>query len=212
MAKYPIFLNLEGRRVVVIGGGTVAVRKAQVLLDSGARIVVVADNIDKMITALGTQKNIELIKSKYEKSYLPTAVLAIASTNNNDLNKQIYKDCQELEILCNVVDVPELCDFFVPAVVKHGDLQIAISTNGNCPAYAGHLRKKLEELFTEEHGKFLELLEKMRLKIIKEVTEPDKRKIILGKLCDDNSFDYFLKNGSENWLKYANELINSLQA
>jgi precorrin-2 dehydrogenase / sirohydrochlorin ferrochelatase len=212
MAKYPIFLNLEGRRVVVIGGGTVAVRKAQVLLDSGARLVVVADNIDKMITAFGTQKNIELIKSKYEKSYLPTAVLAIASTNNNELNKQIYKDCQELEILCNVVDVPELCDFFVPAVVKRGDLQIAISTNGNCPAYAGHIRKKLEDIFTEQHSKFLEMLEKMRMKIIEEITEPDKRKIILGKLCDDNSFDYFLKNGPENWLKYASELINSLQA
>ncbi len=212
MAKYPIFLNLEGRRVVVIGGGTVAVRKAQVLLDSGARIVVVADNIDKMITAFGTQKNIELIKSKYEKSYLVNAVLAIASTNDNELNKQIYKDCQELEILCNVVDVPELCDFFVPAVIKRGDLQIAISTNGNCPAYAGHIRKKLEELFTEQHGKFLEVLEKMRLKIIEEVTEPDKRKIILGKLCDDQSFDFFLNNGSENWLNYANELINLFQA
>lgn len=212
MAKYPIFLNLEGRRGVVIGGGTVAVRKAQILLEAGARLIVIADNIDKMITAFGTQKNIELIKSKYEKSYLPTAVLAIAATNDNELNKQIYKDCQELEILCNVVDVPELCDFFVPAVVKRGDLQIAISTNGNCPAYAGHIRKKLEDIFTEQHGKFLEVLEKMRLKILDEIMEPDKRKIILGKLCDDQSFDFFLKNGSENWLKYANELINSLQA
>ncbi|MBN2590001.1 MAG: bifunctional precorrin-2 dehydrogenase/sirohydrochlorin ferrochelatase [Sedimentisphaerales bacterium] len=212
MAKYPIFLNLEGRRVVVIGGGTVAVRKTQVLLDCGARLVVVADNIDKMIAAFGTQKNIELIKSKYEKSYLPTAVLAIASTNDNEINKQIYKDCQELEILCNVVDVPELCDFFVPAVVKRGNLQIAISTNGNCPAYAGHLRKKLEELITEQHGKFLEVLEITRQNIIQEITEPDKRKIILGKLCDDKSFDYFLKNGSENWLSYAEELIKSLHA
>lgn len=210
MAKYPIFLNLEERRVVVIGGGNVAVRKVQVLLDSGARVVVVSDNLDKMTSAFGTQKNIELVKSKYQRSYLTNSVLAIASTNDNELNKQIYKDCQELDILCNVVDVPELCDFFVPAVVKRGNLQIAISTNGNCPAYAGHIRKRLEDIFTDQHGKFLEVLEKMRQKIIEQITEPDKRKIILGKLCDNNSFDYFLNNGPEKWLTYANELIKSL--
>ena len=210
MAKYPIFLNLDGRRVIVIGGGTVAVRKAQVLLDAGARIIVVSNDIDKMTAAFGTQNNIELIKSKYEKTYLANAVLAIAATNDNELNKQIYKDCQELEILCNVVDVPALCDFYVPAVVKRGNLQIAISTNGNCPAYAGHLRKKLEEVFTEQHGQFLEVLEISRMKIIEQVIEPDKRKIILGKLCDDKSFEYFISNGPEKWLKYSEELINSL--
>ncbi|MBN1972709.1 MAG: bifunctional precorrin-2 dehydrogenase/sirohydrochlorin ferrochelatase [Sedimentisphaerales bacterium] len=207
MAKYPIFLELEGRRVVVIGGGTVAVRKAQTLLDSGARLVVVAENIDKMMTAFCTNKNAELIKSKYEKSYLTAAMLAIAATNDHQLNKQIYKDCQELEILCNVVDEPELCDFFVPAVVKRGNLQIAIGTRGNYPAYAGHIRKKLEAIFTEQHGEFLEVLEKIRLKIIEEVPEQNKRKIILGKLCDDNSFEYFIRNGSEKWQTYANELI-----
>ena len=82
-------------------------------------------------------------------------MLAIAATSDRQLNRRIYKDCQELEILCNVVDAPELCDFIVPAVVKRGDLQIAIGTEGNCPAYAGHLRKKLEQSFTDKHGEFL---------------------------------------------------------
>jgi len=206
MAKYPIFLELSGRRAVVIGGGTVAVRKAQTLLDSGARLVVVAEDIDKMMTAMCKNKNAELIKSKYEKHYLISAALAIAATNNHELNKQIYKDCQELEILCNVVDEPDLCDFFVPAVVKRGNLQIAIGTEGNCPAYAGHIRKKLETIFTEKHGEFLDVLEKMRLKIIKNISEENKRKIILGRLTDDNSFDYFLQNGPEKWLTHADDL------
>jgi precorrin-2 dehydrogenase/sirohydrochlorin ferrochelatase len=209
MAKYPIFLNLDRRRVIVIGGGTIAVRKVQMLLGAGARIVIVADNIDKMRTAFSTQKNIELIKSKYEKSYLTNAVIAIAATNNHKLNKQIYKDCQELEILCNVVDEPELCDFFVPAVVKRGNLQIAIGTEGNCPAYAGHIRKKLEDIFTEQHGRFLEELEKLRQKIIEEVPDINKRKIILGKMCDDKSFEYFLRNSSEQWHTYANNVVKS---
>ena len=220
MAKYVIFLELKGRRVVVIGGGTVAVRKAQTLLHSGARLIVVAENIDKLMTALCKNKNAELIRSRYEKTYLTGAVLAIAATNDHELNKQIYKDCQALEILCNVVDEPELCDFFVPAVVKRGDLQIAVGTDGKCPAYAGHIRKMfdkgfgtdsirkmLEKIYTERHGEFLNELEKMRLKIFNEIPEEDKRKIILGKLTDDKSFDYYKENGPEKWYTYANELM-----
>jgi precorrin-2 dehydrogenase / sirohydrochlorin ferrochelatase len=207
MAKYPIFLEMNGQRAVVIGGGAVAVRKAQTLLDCGARVVVVAENIDKMMVALCKHKNAELIKSKYQKSYLAGAVLAIAATNDHKLNKQIHKDCQELEILCNVVDVPELCDFFVPAVVKRGSLQIAVGTEGNCPAYAGHLREKLEKLFTEKHGLFLDELEKIRQKILIEIPEANKRKIILGTLCDDKSFAYFIRNGHEKWAIYANKLL-----
>jgi precorrin-2 dehydrogenase/sirohydrochlorin ferrochelatase len=210
MAKYPIFLELGSRRVVVIGGGAVAVRKVQALLSSGARVVVVAERIDEMMTALCQGTDAELVKSKYSKSYLAGALLAIAATNNQQLNKQIYKDCQELEVLCNVVDVPELCDFFVPAVVKRGDLQIAIGTEGQCPAYAGHTRKKLEAIFTEQHGEFLAELEKLRKNIIQNVTDPADRKTVLGQLADDESFEYFVENGTDQWHTFADELISSL--
>ena len=208
MAKYPIFLDLAGRRVVVIGGGAVALRKAQVLLAAGARLVVVSKQIDDALTSLCTGGNAELIKSKYSKDYLAGAVLAIASTNNAELNRRIYKDCQELEILCNVVDEPQLCDFFVPAVVKCGELQIAISTEGNCPAYAGHIRKKLESIFTEKHGEFLAELEKLRQKIIKDVPDISHRKALLGRLVDDESFEYFVKNGSAEWRRRAEKIID----
>ena len=207
MAKYPIFLDLDGRRVVVIGGGAVALRKAQVLLAAGARLVVVSKQIDDALTSLCTGGNAELIKSKYSKDYLAGAVLAIASTNNAELNRRIYKDCQELEILCNVVDEPQLCDFFVPAVVKCGELQIAVSTEGNCPAYAGHIRKKLESIFTEKHGEFLAELEKLRQKIIKDVPDISHRKALLGRLVDDESFEYFVKNGSAEWRRRAEKII-----
>ncbi len=210
MAKYPIFLELGSRRVVVIGGGAVAVRKVQALLTAGARVVVVAERIDDMMTALCRGTDVELIKSKYSKNYLAGALLAITATNNPQLNKQIYKDCQELEVLCNVVDVPELCDFFVPAVVKRGDLQIAIGTEGQCPAYAGHLRKKLEGIFTEQHGEFLAELEKLRKKIIQNITDPDDRKTLLGQLADDESFEYFAENGPAKWQAFAEKLVNNL--
>ncbi len=208
MAKYPIFLELGDRRSVVIGGGSVAARKAQALLNAGTRLVVVAERIDDMMTAICQGKNAELIKSRYAKEYLAGAVLVIAATNNNQLNKLIYKDCQELEILCNVVDVPELCDFYVPAVVKRGDLQIAIGTEGRCPAYAGHIRKKLEKIFTEKHGQFLSELEQLRKRIIKEVAEPADRKVLLGELADDKSFEYFVENDKVQWRTFVEELIN----
>jgi precorrin-2 dehydrogenase/sirohydrochlorin ferrochelatase len=211
MAKYPIFLELGSRRVVVIGGGAVAVRKVQALMSTGARVVVVAERMDEMMTALCQGTDTELIKSKYSKSYLAGALLAIAATNNNELNKQIYKDCQEMEVLCNVVDVPELCDFFVPAVVKRGNLQIAIGTEGQCPAYAGHTRKKLETIFTEQHGLFLAELEKLRKKIIQNVTDSADRKAVLGQLADDESFEYFVENGSDQWHSFAEELIGNVQ-
>ena len=210
MAKYPIFLELSDRRAVVIGGGAVAVRKAQALLAAGARLVVVAERIDNMLTVLCRDKKAELIKSKYSKDYLAEAVLAIAATNNHQLNRRIYKDCQELEVLCNVVDEPELCDFFVPAVVKRGDLQIAVGTEGHCPAYAGHIRKKLEKIFTEEHGQFLAELEALRKRIIKDVAEPTERKALLGELADDKSFEYFIKNGPAQWRTFAEGLIQKV--
>ncbi len=212
MGKYPIFLELGGRRTVVNGAGTVAVRKVQSLLDAGARVVVVAEHIDEKVAVMFESGNCKVIKSRYDKSYLTGAAIAIASTNNNTLNTQIYKDCQTLEILCNVVDVPELCDFYVPAVVKRGHLQIAISTEGDSPAYAGHIRKKLEKIFTQKHGRFLTQLEALRKPIIEQIQNSADRKTLFGKLVDDNSFEYFEKNGPEKWRLYAEDIIAAQSA
>jgi precorrin-2 dehydrogenase/sirohydrochlorin ferrochelatase len=212
MAKYPIFLEMSGRRAVVIGAGAVALRKAQALLAAGARLVVVAEHIDDMLTIQSQGTNAELIKSRYSKEYLTGAVLAIAATNNPKLNRRIYKDCQELEILCNVVDEPELCDFFVPAVVKRGDLQIAVGTEGHCPAYAGHIRKKLEQTFTGKHGEFLSELETLRKRIIEDVSDPADRKVLLGQLVDDKSFEYFVDNGAAAWRDRAEKIIKEHKA
>ena len=208
MAKYPIFLELGGRRVVVVGGGTVAVRKAQTLLDAGARLVVVTEEASDVLTVLCAQHGAEIVRSKYSKQYIAEAVLVVAATNDAKVNEQVYRDCQSLEILCNVVDDPQHCDFFVPAVVKRGDLQIAIGTEGYCPAYAGHLRQKLEAMFTEEHGRFLAELERVRREAI-ETLAPADRKSLLGELVDDESFEYFRTNGPDAWRKRAEAIIES---
>jgi precorrin-2 dehydrogenase/sirohydrochlorin ferrochelatase len=211
MSKYPIYLELRDRRVVIVGAGAVAARKVKALFETGARLVIISPKIDAMLSVSLQATNVEIIKSHYEKSYLAGAILVIAATDDQPLNKQIYKDCQELEILCNVVDQPQLCDFFVPAIVKRGNLQIAIATEGNCPAFAGHIRDKLEKILTEEHGAFLAVLEKMRLKIIDVVTDQNERKVILSQLVNDESFEYFKQNGSDKWIARAEQILNQHQ-
>ena len=209
MIKYPIFLDLSNRRVIIIGAGAVAARKARAILPTGAELVIVAEAIDDMLMDFCQNEKVELVKSRYSKSHLSGAALAIAATNDHELNKQIYKDCQELRLLCNVVDVPELCDFFVPAVAKRGNLQIAISTEGDCPAYAKYLRKKLEWIFTEKHGEFLAELKTIRKLIIKTVPNSADGKVLLKQLVDDKSFEYFVDNGCEAWRAYAAGIIES---
>ena len=190
----------------MIGAGLVAARKAQSLLATGARLVVVGKNVDDL-PPFPTGTNVELVKSRYSRDYLMGASIVIAATNNDRINRQIYRDCQELEILCNVVDEPELCDFFIPAVVKRGDLQIAIGTDGKSPAYAGHLRKKLEEQFTELHGDFLAELEVIRKTILETIADSGDRKSLLGSLVKDESFEHFVKNGAEAWRKRTQKII-----
>lgn len=209
MAKYPIYLDLEGRRVVMIGAGNVAARKVQSLIPTGARIVVVAEHATTVFQDVCEGANIEVVIGSYSKDYLAGAVLAIAATNDMALNNRIYKDCQQLEVLCNIVDMPHLCDFYVPALVERGSLQIAIGTDGKCPAYSGHLRRKLEEMFTNRHGLFLEELDKIRKHIIATIDDGARRKAVLGQLVKDESFDYFIKNGPQAWQEWAMETINT---
>ena len=210
MAKYPIYLEMTGRRAVIVGGGNVAARKAADLLACGARLVIVTPRASEAIQKLSLKAQAELIRARYAKEYLGGAVLAIAATDDHAQNRRIYEDCQELEIICHVVDDPDLCDFFVPSVVKRGDLQIAIGTDGYCPAYASHLRKKLERQFGEEHGLFLQALELIRLRLFTEIDTPTQRKALLGELVGDTSFDIFLREGEQAWQAWADERIQSV--
>ncbi len=207
MSTYPVFLKLAGRRVVIVGGGSVAQRKAEAFLATGAEIRIVATNFDNELTALCRKNNIEMINSAYQKKHIKDAGLVIAATDDEEVNKQISQDCRDLKILCNVVDKPELCDFFVPAVVKRGSIQLAISTEGLCPAYAKRLRKKFETIILPIHNEFLAALEDARNLAKKKIQDADKRKEFLDKIAADESFEFFCRNGPVKWNEYAEELI-----
>lgn len=206
MAKYPIYLDLTNVQAVVVGAGSVAARKVKTLLHAGAAVKVVTKAVKEDFNEVCKGLAIEIVISDYERSHLKDAFLVIAATDNPELNTRVYNDCQSLKILCNVVDVPHLCNFYVPSVIRKGDIQIAISTNGKCPAYAAHLRRKFEKLLTEDHGNFLDLLDEARQWIIRQVPKPE-RKELLSKLSMDDSFDYFLEKGASAWKSMAQQLI-----
>ncbi len=212
MAKYPIYLELENKRVVIVGGGRVALRKAEALLQTHARLVVIAAQTGEMMMSLCKSHRAELIRAKYSKQFLTGALLVIAATNDPKLNQTIYRDAQQLEILCNVVDQPDLCDFYVPAVIKRNNLQIAICTDGKCPAYAGHLKKQLEKIITDQNGEFLAELENQRSRIIDQIDEQADRKAVLGQLVRDDSYEFFIKNGPDAWRDRAGKIIHEYQA
>lgn len=208
MAKYPINLDLAGKPVTVIGAGSVGARKIQALCDAGAKVTVVSKNFASDFDEICQGLDMKVIKGLYETKHIEKAVLAVAATDDRALNEQIYHDCQKAKVICNIVDVPDLCDFYVPAVVKRGDLQIAIGTDGKCPAYSGRIRRKLEEIFTADHGRFLDELGQAREKTIAQKV-PAVRMPILKKLSDDESFDYFLENGSQAWQDMADKTIKN---
>ncbi len=147
MTLYPIFLDLTDRPVLVVGGGRVAARKVQALRDSGASITVVAPQFCDEFESLAACSSLTLLERGYLSADVQDKRLVISAADDEKVNKQVSGDCQKHNIICNVVDQPELCDFHVPARVKRGLLQIAISTGGASPAMAKRIRKRLEKEF-----------------------------------------------------------------
>ena len=207
MAKYPIFLDLEKQRAVVVGGGQVAYQKTQGLLEAGARVVVVTRRIIRELASLCQTHGSEVVLSDYAREYLRRARVVIACTDDRSVNETVYRDCQEAGILCNVVDTPELCNFFVPAVVRRDPLQIAIGTEGSSPAFAKKVRRQLEKQFTEEHSAFLKTLRSLRPEVLSAIGDLGRREALLSEFAGDESFEYFVEHGAAAWRARCREKI-----
>ena len=155
---YPVFLDLEGRVAVVIGGGAVAARKAESLQKAGARVIAVAPRFSAEFEALP----VELRRRGYEPDDLDGATLVIAATDDAAVNQRVAADCRERRILVNVADDAELCDFLVPAVIDRGSIQLAISTGGKSPALARRLKADLQQALGDEYRAINDLLGELR--------------------------------------------------
>ena len=179
---YPIFLDVEGRNVLVVGGGSVSARKAEALLQSGAHVTVVAPEIADEIALL----SVTIERRRYEASDLADRTLVIAATNDPDVNARIARDCRERGILVNVVDATELCDFILPAVIEQGSVQIAVSTGGKSPALARALKRDLHRVFGAEWAELNDLLGELRERAIAALpTDADRKRLFDAILASD---------------------------
>lgn len=176
---FPMFLKLEGRQCLVVGAGKVGEPKIAGLLETGARLRVVALDVTTAVRDWARSAKIELELRAFSPGDLDGAFLAVVATSSRTLNERIYHEARKRGVLCNVVDVPDLCDFFYPAVVRRGDLQIAVSTAGQSPSLAQKIREQLEKQFGPGYGAWVaELGETRRLILASELDKERKLELL----------------------------------
>ena len=167
MKYYPIFLDIRDKKCVIVGGGEVAARKAERLLDCGAKVFVISPQLTPALAALKEKDIICHIAAEYTGDLIHGAALVIGATDDEKTNAAISFDARNKGIPVNIVDDPQKCDFILPALVQRGDLAMAIGTAGKSPALARHLREELEAKYGEEYKILLDILGKLRVKMVK---------------------------------------------
>ena len=159
---YMACLKLTGRRCVVVGGGEIGLEKVEGLLACNGRVVLIAPEAEPELQALAAEGSIEWIQRDYEPGDLEATFIAIAATDDTDVNIRIYDDAERRAMLVNVVDVPPLCNFILPAIVRTGPLAIAISTAGASPALAKRIKAQIAQEFGEPYAHLAVLLNDVR--------------------------------------------------
>jgi siroheme synthase-like protein len=159
---YIACLKLGGRKCVVVGGGEIGLEKVEGLLACGGRVVLIAPDAIQELQDLAAEGSIEWERREYRPEDLERTFIVIAATNHTDVNIGIYEDAERRAMLVNVVDVPPLCNFILPAIVRTGPLAIAISTAGASPALAKRMKREVSELFGEEYARLAILLNDAR--------------------------------------------------
>lgn len=181
---YPIFLDIEGHDVLIVGGGEVCARKAETMLRYGARVTVVAPDISAEIEQWASSGRLAVRRKSYDRTDLDGASIVIASTDDPCVNGRVARDCRRRRIPVNVVDVTHLCEFIVPAIMESGSIQLAVSTGGKSPALARTLKEDLRKFVGPEYAEINDLLGTLR-PAAKEVlpTDVDRKRFFDGILA-----------------------------
>jgi len=185
---FPMFVKLAGRNCLVVGAGRIAESKIPGLLEAGAVVRVVAPQASRAISEWAGSGKITWEQASFKPADLDGVFLAIAATSSSDLNGIVFREARRRGILCNAVDDPEHCDFYYPAVVRRGALQLAISTAGLSPALAQRLRRELEEQFGPEYAGWLEQLGTAREQLFSRDLDPEVRRRLLHDLASQEAF------------------------
>jgi precorrin-2 dehydrogenase/sirohydrochlorin ferrochelatase len=192
-----MFMKLEGKQCLVVGAGKVGEPKINGLLETGARICVVALDATPAVREWARSGKIELELRAFANDDLQGAFLVVVATASRSLNERIYHEAQRLGVLCNVVDVPDLCDFFYPAIVRRGDLQIAVSTAGQSPSLAQKIRQQIEKQFGAAYGAWVAELGETRKLILASDLDKERKLDLLHSLASRGAFEAALAENRE---------------
>jgi siroheme synthase-like protein len=206
---YPIYLNLSGKRAVVIGGGEVAERKIESLLGTEAKVVVISPEITARILVLAAERKIELHRRPYVAGDCDGAVVVFSATDDGGLNRSIFEEAHAAGALINTADQPDLCDFIMPAVVRQGDIAVAISTGGTSPGLAARLRARIAQLIGPEYARLAGLLSAARPEIRRRLPDPSARKALQYRILDSDIMKYLKQNDMEGAQRRLREIIES---
>lgn len=206
MGYFPFFMEIEGKKGVIAGGGRVSARKVEKLLEFGPDLVVIAPAFaDSLMRLCEKQASVTLVKRRVTEEDLSDAAFVIAATDEEAVNGQISEYCREHRIPVNVVDDREKCTFFFPALVKQGPLTVGISTDGKSPAGAAWVRCRLQRELPEGIGGAIELLGQLREEVLASCPGQEKRADILEKL-----FLYSLRREGEVTLEELRALLHGM--
>jgi siroheme synthase-like protein len=187
MPLFPLFLRLEGRACLVVGAGAVAEEKIRGLLDAGARVGVVAPSATAAISLWAREKKLVWMRRKFRERDVSRNFLVVAATSAPQVHERVWRAARRANVLCNVVDDPERCDFFYAAVIRRGGLQIAVSTGGRSPALAQRIRKRLEKQFGAEYAGQVERLGRARSRLLISESNIERRKEIAHRMAREMS-------------------------
>ena len=211
MKYFPFFLQLDQLPCLIVGGGSVAERKLDLLIKAKADITVISLEFSDYILDLAKTHNIRCIKKEYSNKILEENKynFVISATNDVSLNERVAKDCKKYNIIVNVVDQPEICDFIFPSILERGDITVAVSTGGASPVLARVLRTKLETMVPGSYGKLAEIVSANRIKVREKMKKFSSNKIFWEKMLNGKFLELVLSGKTDEAKSFLDEQIEN---
>ena len=208
MRYYPIFLNLTNELAVVVGGGTIAEGKVIALLEADAKVLVIAPELTPALQALAENRTVTWEQRSYIDGDLTGAAIAISATDDPEVNHHVWDEAKRRNILINVVDDVPYCNFIAPAIVRRGDITLAISTNGKMPALAAHMRREIDKSFGDDYLRLLEMTAPLRVELNTKGLPYTTRQQLWRKLFEETDLLPLLRQGEDEAAeKLAREVL-----
>ena len=211
MKYFPFFLQLDQLPCLIVGGGSVAERKLDLLIKAKADITVISLEFSDYILDLAKTHNIRCVKKEYSNKILEENKynFVISATNDVSLNERVAKDCKKYNIIVNVVDQPEICDFIFPSILERGDITVAVSTGGASPVLARVLRTKLETMVPGSYGKLAEIVSANRIKVREKMKKFSSNKIFWEKMLNGKFLELVLSGKTDEAKSFLDEQIEN---